>query len=165
MEARNVQSRIEERTGAQLNFNLKPGDSVFQTFDDFHDDTNDNVKSKQRRRRSQNDQLLTVSPKTKATKKNESQGLKAVSDYLKNSADIEGFDSNSSYRKGKLKRSNSDNLFRSTSQPLNSSIFSEYKEYLRSLSKTMPAPNFKKLLPLKAKSSIENNPIIVVTNY
>ena len=165
MEARNVQSRIEESTGAQLKFNLKPGDSVFQTFDDFEDESNDNIRRRQRRRRSQDNQLLSVSAKTTATKNTENQGLKAVADYLQNRADIEENISYSPNRKGKLKRCKSDILFTSTTQTLNSSIFSEYKEYLKSITKIRPTPSFRKLLPAKAMVSSENNPIIVVTNH
>ena len=165
MEARNIQSRIEACIGVQLNFNLKPGDSVYQTFDDFEDDKNGSIRRRQRHSRFQDDQLLTVSSKTKATKKKEPQGLQYVADYLQNGTDIEGCVSSSLSTKCKLKRSKSDNLLSSMSQPLHSSIFSEYKEFLKSLTKTMPSPHFRKMLPSKAKSSSENNPIIVVTNY
>ena len=165
MEAKTLQLKIEETTGVRLDFNLKPGDSVFQTFDDV-DVAKYCVK---RRRRSfgplGDRQLLTVSRTKQKVSDAASDGLKLVAEYLSNQIPIDEQKLGYSREEKRLQRTTSQILIKTNLQSTNSHVLSEYKEYLRALSKSLPQPRFKKILPFKRRRGNENNPIVVITQH
>ena len=167
-EARNVQSKIEECVGGLLNFKLKPGDSVFHSFEVSEEDIPNPSKPKARRRRSEDDQLLTVSNNPSKLRKRRNSGLKLISDYLRNEDNIDSCVHSSSTKEktsGMRRSSFSESDLGSARNILNPFLYSEYKDYL-GLSRKYPFQSQNnKLLSSKGQTDSTNNPIIVVTNH
>ena len=145
-----------------MKFKLKPGDSVFHSFDGIAEDKYIPSKNRISPTRFQDDQLLTVSFKS-GTLQGSNQGLSLVSDYLKTGISMDRYEPSS--KEKRIRRRNSEFQLKAPTIPQSQSVLSEYKEYLRLLSKTMPKPNIKKLLPSILRRGKGNNPIVVVTKH
>ena len=105
-----------------------------------------------------------LNPRRKKKKK-EIPALELVADYLQGGLVVDTDDTSESRNNAKLQRSSSAFLFKRTSKPSNQPAISEYKEYLKTLAKTMPQPNLRKVLSIRRRQGTKNNPIIVVTEH
>ena len=164
-EAKALQLRIEEETGTRLLFRLKPGDSVYQAFDEIAGKGYDITKRRRSFKQLHDKQLLTVSANKRKYSDAGGNGLKLIADYLTNQISFDDHKSSNSREKNNLQRSASQIVLNINYQPSTSPVLSECKEYLKALATNFPQPSFKKLFSFKKKRRIEKNPIIVVTDY
>ena len=146
-----------------MKFKLKPGDSVYQAFDDIDSPKRD-IKIRRRSfKKHDGEKLLSVSGMKRKKFESENDGLKLVAEYLRNQIYFEEESTCSASNKNILLRTKSQILIRSNRQYSISPVLSEYKDYLRALSLNISTPNIKKLF--KKMKGNEKNPIIVVTKH
>ena len=148
-EAKILQLKIEDETGVRMKFKLKPGDSVYQAFDDIDSPKRD-IKIRRRRfKKHDGEKLLSVSGEYRRMKRktfeSENDGLKLVAEYLRNQIDFDEPNTSFTSKKHFLLRSKSHILIKSNRQYSNSPVLSEYKDYLRALSQNISTPSIKKL--------------------
>ena len=164
-EAKALQLKIEEETGRRMLFHLKPGDSVYQTFDEIAGKGYDIKKRRRSFKQLHDKQLLTVSTNKRRYSDAGGNGLKLIADYLTNQMSFDEHKLSNSRGKSNLQRSASQIVLNINYQPSSIPVLSECKEYLKAISTNFPEPNFKKIFSFKKKKRIEKNPIIVVTDY
>lgn len=162
-EAKSLQSKIEEETGVRMNFKLKPGDSVYQAFDDIDSPKRD-IKIRRRSfKKHDGEKLLSVSGMKRKTFESENDGLKLVAEYLRNQIHFEENNTCFASKRNTFLRTKSQILITSNRQYSTSPVLSEYKDYLRALSQNISTPNIKKIL--NRMRGNDKNPIIVVTKH
>ena len=162
-EAKSLQLKIEHETGVRMKFKLKPGDSVYQAFDDIDSPKQDIMIRRRRFKKHDGEKLLSVSGMKRKTFKSENDGLKLVAEYLRNQIHFDEPNTSFTSKKNFLLRSKSQILNKSNRQYSNSPVLSEYKDYLRALSQNISTPSIKKLF--KRMRGNEKNPIIVITKH
>ena len=77
-EAKSLQLKIEDETGVRMTFKLKPGDSVYQAFDDIDSPKRDIMIRRRRFKKRDGEKLLSVSGMKRKTFESENDGLKLV---------------------------------------------------------------------------------------
>ena len=164
-QAKNVQSKVEECIGFQLSYNLRPGDSVFQSFDASEEGKSDHTRLRKRSSTFQDDQLLNVAKRHMALRKASNSGLQLVADYLRSEENVNTYDWPPTKPKLGIKRSNSAYELRPATKCLNPFMIPEYKEYCRFSKKGLMPPKIKKFLSPTRRHSLRNIPIIIVTNH